>query len=187
LYVLASAAVTPFMEAHPEGARVGISRVPVKPSFFATIKSCNYLPNVLMKKEAVDTGVDFCVGLDEDGALAEGPTENIGLVTGDLRLLFPEDRRILPGTTMERVISLAEGLVGSKRLASIGRDRLSLADAAAAREILIAGTSPDVVAVTVFDGRPVGTGKPGPVYQALRRLLADDILGNPAARTPLFA
>ena len=50
LMVLAIRLPPPFMQAHPEGARVGMSAVPNKEGMFAQVKSVNYLPNVLMKK-----------------------------------------------------------------------------------------------------------------------------------------
>ena len=47
------------------------SAIPPKPGFFARVKSCNYLPNVLMKKEALDADVAFSVSIDEQGCLSE--------------------------------------------------------------------------------------------------------------------
>ncbi|MFN8943318.1 MAG: aminotransferase class IV, partial [Pseudobdellovibrionaceae bacterium] len=72
-----------------EGVSVLKSRIPQKASFFATIKSCNYLPNVLMKKEAIDLKCDFAIGVDERGFLLESSTENIGLVDEDNFLVHP--------------------------------------------------------------------------------------------------
>jgi len=74
---------------------VRTSHIPVKESFFAAIKNCNYLPNVLMKKEAVDINADFVVAFDARGFLAEGATENIGIVTKKKELLFPRLESIL--------------------------------------------------------------------------------------------
>ena len=48
------------------------SAIPPKPGFFARVKSCNYLPNVLMKKEALDADAAFSVSIDEQGCLGEG-------------------------------------------------------------------------------------------------------------------
>ncbi|MDD4102874.1 MAG: aminotransferase class IV, partial [Kiritimatiellae bacterium] len=72
LYIVVYAAGTPFMESHPGGARVRRSLVPAKPAHFATVKNCNYLPNVMMKRESVDWGVDFVVGFDDNGMMTEG-------------------------------------------------------------------------------------------------------------------
>jgi 4-amino-4-deoxychorismate lyase len=186
LYVLASAPIPPFMEQHPAGARVRISAVPVKPPFLARIKSCNYLPNVLMKKEAVDAGVDYSVAVDDRGFLAEGPTENVGVVTPAGRLQFPRGDCILSGTTMERALDLARRLVQDGQLAAVEQADIPVADARAAAELLILGTSPDVVAAVELDGAAIGTGKPGPVYRRLSKLLADDILLNTGLRTNCF-
>ena len=87
LYVTATALPPSFMKTHPGGAKVVTSVIPIKPPFFAGIKACNYLPNVLMKKEAIDAGADFAVGFDEQGCLAEGATENFGIVSQDLSLI----------------------------------------------------------------------------------------------------
>ena len=76
-------------EQSTEGVFIKSSSIPVKKSYFANIKSCNYLPNVLMKKEAVDAGVQYTVSIDENGFLGEGSTENIGLVTPNRTLKFP--------------------------------------------------------------------------------------------------
>lgn len=177
LYILAHELKPSFMALHPEGARVAISRIPVKPSFFATIKACNYLPNVLMKKEAVDLGVDFTVAFDEQGRLAEGATENAGILTpeGDLRVPTPE--RILAGTTMNRVLELARPLVESGLLRSAGPDPISRVEIHRAREFFIFGTTPDVTSVVEFEGRPVGDGRPGPAALELARLLEADLRG----------
>ena len=59
IYIAVSRLPVAFMTAHPEGARVRTSRIPAKDAFFARTKNCNYLANALMKKEAVDAGVDF--------------------------------------------------------------------------------------------------------------------------------
>jgi hypothetical protein len=111
---------------------------PVKPSFFATIKACNYLPNALMKKEAVDLGVDFTVAFDEQGALAEGATENAGILTAEGDLRVPKPDRILAGTTMHRVLELARPLVESPAsCAAPGVGAISRVDISRAREIFI--------------------------------------------------
>lgn len=186
LYILVHKAAVPFMEAHPEGARLVTSTIPVKAGIFATIKTCNYLPNALMKKHAVDHGADFAVNFDERGLVAEGATENIGVVTRDRILVVPRPDRILNGTTMQRAFALAdagiaEGWLAGKRAADLTRD-----DLAAAAEILIFGTTTNVTAVTRLDGHPVGDGRPGPVQQHLnQRILREQHTDN-AYTTPAF-
>jgi branched-chain amino acid aminotransferase len=172
----------PFMELHPEGARVMRSAVPAKPGFWAAIKNCNYLPNVFMKREAVDNNVDFTLGYDDNGHLTEGATENAGTVTRRGALVFPESKKIRAGTTMLRVMSLASGLGGIvKDIEVRGITEPEVEDAA---ELLIVGTTLNVVAGCEYNGKPVGSGRPGPVYQILQDALVADITRNTATRTP---
>jgi branched-subunit amino acid aminotransferase/4-amino-4-deoxychorismate lyase len=186
LYVVASEYKAPFMEQHPAGARVKASRYPVKSGGFARIKSANYLVNVLMKKEAVDDGVDFVVSFDEGGFLAEGATENAGIVTQNRILQVPRPERILMGTTMVRVLELAQELVRVGELKGIEHANIPYTAVRDAAEMLIFGTTPDVTAVAEFDGRPVKDGKPGPIWARLAALLREDILHNAAMRTDVW-
>lgn len=183
LYVVVYAAGKPFMDVHPEGARVRRSHVPVKPARFATVKNCNYLPNVLMKREAVDWGVDFVVGFDDSGHMAEGATENFGIVTRAAELLFPRMDAVLDGTTMMRVMHLAETLVEAGDLKNVGFRDITEDDVRQAAEMLIVGTTLNVASAREFEGAPVGEGKPGPVGQALNALLVRDISSNNELRT----
>jgi len=186
LYVIAYAGHPPFLAAHPAGARLVTSHVPVKPSFLATIKTANYLPNALMKLEAAEAGADFAVNCDEAGHLAEGATENLALVARDGWLRLPNPDRILAGTTMNRVAELAAALVARGELRGVARADLTPADGYAAREVLIFGTTPDVAPVVEWDGRPIGDGRPGPIARALNALLAQDIRDNAARQTPVW-
>ena len=186
LYVVVIAAGTPFMDLHPGGARVAVSTVAPKLPFFAAIKNCNYLPNVLMKKEAQDRGVDFVVGINAAGRLGEGATENIGIVAADGALVFPPLDGILQGTTMMRVMDLARKLVAEGLLREIRFGDIRPEDVARAREAVIVGTTINVVAVTTFEAARVGDGKPGPVHAALDRLLQEDMTSNAAVLTPVF-
>jgi branched-chain amino acid aminotransferase len=175
------------MEAHPEGARLRTSSIVAKPSFYAAVKSCNYLPNVLMKKEAVDLSVDFVVAFDEKGFLAEGATENVGIVTRQRELLFPKLEGILSGTTMLRVMELAKKrLLKTGELTKVGFEDISRRDVRNAAEILIVGTTPNVTMVREFDGKPVGTGKAGRIYEKLSDLLLEDIHSNINVLTKVF-
>ena len=186
LYVIAYAGHPPFMQTHPDGARIITSRIPIKPGFFATIKTVNYLPNALMKLEAVQADVDFAVAFDDDGHLAEGATENFGIVTADQRLRLPRTEHILAGTTMNRAAELAAQMVAENLLRSVERGPISRKEALAAAEVLIFGTTPDVASVVQWDGQLIGTGKPGPIGTALNARVARDIAENQRLLTPVW-
>ncbi|RJX28816.1 MAG: hypothetical protein C4525_15395 [Desulfarculus sp.] len=186
LYLMAGRIHPPAETAYEKGVQVGVSRVPSKSGFFASVKSCNYLPNVLLKREAVSRGWDFAVCLDAEGHLAEGSTENIGLVDQEGRLLLPRPDNILEGTTVRRAVELAQDMVSQGALAGVERRALRVADLEQAAEAMLFGTTLDVLPVTRLDGRPIGSGQPGPVARELLRRLRQDILHNPAMSTPAW-
>ena len=82
-----------------------------------------------MRKEAEDAGVDFTVSIDEQGFLAEGPTENIGIITRNREFLVPRFDRILRGTTVSRAMELAESLLDAGDLVKMGEADLTPEDA----------------------------------------------------------
>jgi len=183
LYIIVYAAGMPFMKAHPEGARVKRSAIPVKAGNFATYKHCNYLSNVLMKREAVDAGVDFVVSFDTHGFLAEGATENVGIVTQERALLFPRMEYVLDGTTMLRVMELAQGLVEEGVITRIAFEDISEEMVYSASELLVIGTTLNVASASHYEGRQVGACCPGPIGKRLDLLLERDVLGNTERRT----
>jgi branched-chain amino acid aminotransferase len=132
------------------------------------IKSVNYLPNVLMKKDAVEQGADYPLCFDDEGFLAEGSTENVLLVDGQGNLVVPELRNALPGTTLLRAMELAEETM------SVLTRPVSEEELYDFQEMMLLGTSIDAVGVVRYNGRVIGTGRPGPVSAKLRRLLIAD-------------
>lgn len=185
LYIVCAKLPQPFMQVHPEGATACISSVPLKHPFYATIKNCNYLPNVMMKKEAQDAGVDFSIAFDERGYLAEGSTANVAVVTNDNELLTPGKDCILTGTTMTRVLQLAKQYGKPKLLSDVREDNINKSMVVNARELFMVGTTIDVTAVVQLNGRNIGNGRPGPVYQELSEILRRDILSGANARTSI--
>lgn len=186
LYIAVYPAQAPFMQRVPGGARVGVSAVPAKPDPLVTIKTCNYLPNVLMKAEANARGLHFIVSLDHDGFLTESFTENVLILTADRRVVSPLPGQMLAGTTLQRVLALAQGLVDEGALAAVQHARLRPADVTAAAEVWVAGTTAHLTAVVEFEGRPVGDGTPGPVWRRLAPVLDHEIAHDAAQRTQVF-
>lgn len=169
-----------------KGARVGLTGKGLKAEFYATIKSCNYISNVLMKKEALERGLDFVVSLNGDGFLGEGATENIGIVTRNRELLTPPADWILEGTTARRIIELGQKLVEEGLLSESACRPVSLSQAEEAKEIFIFGTTPNLLPVTELEGKPVGDGHPGPLAERLLEELNRDMYCNSERLTPVF-
>ena len=170
----------------PDGVSVGLSKLPIKPGIFAQVKTCNYLPNVLMKKEAVDMGVDFTVSLDENRHLAEGATENIGIVTRGKELFMPPPERVLAGTTAKRAMEFAKQLKAERVLTNAEFRPINLGAVRSAAEVHVYGTTPNITPVTVFDGSPVGNGTPGPIAQRLFEMLKDEMVPDSSRLTKVF-
>ena len=99
-----------------------------------------------------------------DGRISETTTANVAIVRGGV-IVAPPVADALPGVSLAYLERLADAAGIPCR-----RESLRASDLAAAEEILLTSTPSCVLSATRFDGRPVGTGRPGPVP---RRLLAD--------------
>jgi len=186
LYVIVYRYTARIKDGKLKPARAAVSTVPIKPPELATIKTCNYLPNVLMKLEANRRGLDFVITLDENGNLGEGATENIGILTPDNQLLMPTHEHVLAGTTALRAMALAQTLVNDGTLLCAKQCDIPPAQAAQAKEIFVFGTTTDVTSVIEWEGAPVGDGTPGPVARVLLNLLTHDMTPRSETLTEIF-
>jgi branched-chain amino acid aminotransferase len=96
------------------GISCGWSAIPQKDKRWAVTKSCNYLPNVMMKKESLDRGLEFTIALDEDNTVAESATENIIIVDQQGILRIPRLTHILSGTMMLRLFDLVKAKMAER-------------------------------------------------------------------------
>jgi D-alanine transaminase len=140
------------------------------------IKSIALLGNVLLRQEAADRGADEAL-LVRDGLLLEGSSSSVFLCVGGTLVTPPNSHRILPGTSRDAVLELAEGWLPFEIC------DVQVRDIAGCDEIWIASAGRGVLPVTTMDGEPVGSGRPGPLwsemYARLQRHL-DDISSTPA-------
>jgi 4-amino-4-deoxychorismate lyase len=159
---------------YTDGLRVMTTTYPIKPPLYAITKATNYLPNVLMQMEAKEAGLDNGVFIDEEGYVGESSNMNVAFVTRDDVLRHPRFARVLPGCTSLRMLELAKGLVG-RGIAGVEVCDIPVADARAAREMLLLGSSVKVAPIIEWDRQPIADGKPGPVASALLKLLEEDM------------
>ena len=160
---------------YSEGLKVMTTTYPIKPALYAITKATNYLPNVLMQMEAKEAGLDNGVFIDDEGFVGESSNMNVAFVTADGVLRHPRFVRVLAGCTSLRLLELAPQLQGSGLLTGVEVCDIPVADARAAREMLLLGSSIKVAPIVEWDGRPIGTGAPGPVARALLDLLEHDM------------
>lgn len=128
------------------------------------IKSTTLLANVLLRWRAVEHDAVEAILL-RNGEVREGSYSSVHVVKDGRLLSPPLDHEVLPGTTRGVILELASraGIPAAER--RIGADELRSAD-----EVLVAAATLLVRPVVRIDGRAVGTGVPGPVFQTLRRL-----------------
>jgi 4-amino-4-deoxychorismate lyase len=160
---------------YTEGLRVMTTTYPIKPPLYAITKATNYLPNVLMQMEAKEAGLDNGVFIDDAGFVGESSNMNVAFVTQDGVLRHPKFERVLPGCTSLRLLDLARPLVGRGVVAGVEVCDIPVADARAAREMLLLGSSVKVAPIVEWDGQPIGSGKPGPAAKALLALMEEDM------------
>ena len=160
---------------YTDGLRVMTTTYPIKPPLYAITKATNYLPNVLMQMEAKEAGLDNGVFIDESGYVGESSNMNVAFVTADGVLRHPKFERVLPGCTSLRLLELAQRLVGRGVIAGVEVCDIPVADARAAREMLLLGSSVKVAPIVEWDGQPIGDGKPGSGAKALLDLLEEDM------------
>ena len=141
------------------------------------VKNYHWLDLDLGLLEAYDHGADLVVLRDRSGAITEGPGYNVFAWAGE-RWLTPAGGT-LAGVTRRTVIELAR-----QAGQPVEEGQLSDADLHRAAEVLITSTAGGIMPVTVVDGRPVGTGRPGPLTRLLRdRYWASH--ADPAYATPV--
>jgi 4-amino-4-deoxychorismate lyase len=160
---------------YTQGLRVMTTTYPIKPPLYAVTKSVNYLPNVLMQMEAQEHGLDNGVFIDAAGNVGESSNMNVAFVGADGTLKHPKFDHILSGCTSLRLLELATQLQTRNLLKSIQVCDIPVAEARAASEMLLIGSSVKVAPIVEWDGKPIGDGKPGPIARALRELLQDDM------------
>ena len=123
------------------------------------IKAISLLANVLLRQQAVDQGVAEAI-LIRDGHLTEGAASNIFVVIdGEIRTPA-KGQYILPGITRDLVLELAIANHMSAAEKSISEEELISAD-----EIWLTSSTKEILPVTQLNGQPVGSGKPGKIWQ----------------------
>jgi D-alanine transaminase len=122
------------------------------------VKSVSLLANILLRQQAVEANAAETILL-RAGELMEASSSAVHIVTGGVIVSPPQSRRILPGTTRSAMEEVAE-----RAGISYSAERVSEHELRTADEIWISAATREVQAVTRLDGKPVGTGKPGPLW-----------------------
>jgi D-alanine transaminase len=123
------------------------------------IKSVSLLANVLLRQLAVDADAAETILL-RDGDMMEASSSAVHVVVNGEVRTPPNSRKILPGTTRGVMEEMAARAGIPYRSTRVTEAELRSAD-----EIWMSASTRELQAVTTLDGRPVGTGKPGPLWR----------------------
>jgi branched-chain amino acid aminotransferase len=122
-----------------------------------SIKSLNYLNNVMAKTEASRSNVPEAIMLNREGYVAECTGDNIFVVKENILLTPPTWVGCLEGITRNIVMDIAK----NKLKLLVKEDLFTPYHVYVGDEVFLTGTAAEVVPVTEVDGRPIGEGKPG--------------------------
>ncbi|HVU24427.1 MAG TPA: branched-chain-amino-acid transaminase [Opitutus sp.] len=121
-----------------------------------TVKSLNYLNNILAKIEAKQFGALEAIMLNDQGYIAECTADNIFAVHKGELLTPAASQGALRGVTRGTILDIAKELGVPCRETDLTRYDVWCAD-----ECFMTGTGAEVVPVVKLDGREIGAGKPG--------------------------
>jgi len=151
-------------ELHARGLR--LATVPWAPGALAGAKSTSYAANLAARDAAARRDADDALLVAADGTVLEAPTANVWWREHD-RLLTPTlELPILAGVTRAALLELAPAVGYTLEEGSYPLERLLEAE-----EVFLSSSIREVMPVVAVDGRPVGSGVPGPAAAALQRAL----------------
>jgi len=135
-----------------------------------SIKSTNFLNNILAKIESLRSGAYEGILLNWKGYVAEGTISNIFTVKKGVLMTPSLESGILEGVTRDLVLHLARTAgIRTRELQMRPRDLLH------AEECFITNSTIEVMPVTAVDGHTVGDGRPGEVTKTLMQAYRSEV------------
>ena len=127
----------------------------------AHIKSLSLAGAVLSRQMSADAGAAETV-MFRDGFLSEAAASNVWVVKNGVVTGAPKDNLVLEGIRYGLIEELCRSEAIPFELRRISREEVFGAD-----ELLLSSATKEVLPVTRLDDKPIGTGKPGPIYERL--------------------
>ena len=135
--------------------------------------SGQYLNSVLAKIEAVKSGYEEAILLDDHGRVCEGTGENVFVVKDGVIATPPQTASILDGINRKSVIQIARDLGFEVVERDVARAELPLAD-----EVFLTGTAAELTPMASIDDLPIGSGGRGEVTLAVQSAFEDALHGR---------
>jgi len=127
----------------------------------AHIKSTSLLGSVLARQISFDAGAVETV-MFRHGFLSEASASNVWVVKRSTVVGPPRDNLVLAGIRYDLIEEICRAAGLAFELRPIPRQEVLEAD-----ELILSSATREVLAVVTLDGKPVGTGQPGPVFRRL--------------------
>ncbi|WP_250656877.1 D-amino acid aminotransferase [Alkalimarinus coralli] len=132
------------------------------------IKSISLLPNILLKQQASDAGAQEAI-LIRENRVTECAAANVFVVKNGTIYTPEKDQHILGGITRDIIIRLA--LEHGMPLKEMVMEPAFLEDA---DEIWISSSTREVVPVIELNGKVIGNGSPGKLWQQMAECYQDN-------------
>jgi D-alanine transaminase len=126
------------------------------------VKSVSLLGAVLARQYATEQGADEVVQF-RDGILTEGSASNMWVVKDGVLIGAQKDNLILEGIRYGFIEELCAQAGVPFKVAHLTKDEVAAAD-----ELMLSAATREILPITQLDGRPIGSGRPGPIYARLR-------------------
>lgn len=134
--------------------------------------TANYLNSQMAKFEAIESGYDEALLLDDHGYVAEASGAGFFMVR-DGKLISPPNDNSLESITQKTVIELAQDMGYDVIRRRITREELYVAD-----EAFLTGTAAEITPVREIDARIIGNGARGPITEKLQQAYFDVVFGR---------
>ncbi len=154
-------------ELYENGMKVVVAerpRIPIR-CLDPSVKSLNYLNNIMAKIEAIDAEVLEAIMLNVDGQVAECTGDNIFLVKDGRITTPPREAGILMGITRQFVMDEIAPACGHV----VEEELFPLETLLEADEVFLTGTAAEIIGVSQVDEHTIGHGQVGPITRQLNQ------------------
>ena len=158
------------------GAKCKISkwiRIDSKSQPMQSKSAANYSNAALARVEALKSGYDEAIMLNNKGNVAEGSAENIFVVKNGIIKTPPLDADILNGITRDSVIQLIK-----KEHMKLVEKNITVNELLKADEVFMTGTAAEVKSVTKIDKNAIGNGGVGEITKELQKSFMNIVMGK---------
>lgn len=133
----------------------------------------HYVNSILAKREALTTGFDEAIMLDQNGMVSEASGENVFIVKKGVVKTPSYSSSILGGITRDCVVQILRQKGIPVEFGSFARDEMYLSD-----EVFFCGTAAEITPVREIDGRTIGAGRRGEVTGMVQSTYFDIVRGS---------